>query len=247
MKKITGLLALGAVIAAPSMALAGQSGLYVAPKLGMGGLMGFESSNTFSEYTGGALTDWETGKQTFGGSHGFGAALAVGYDFHKTHGTPARVELEYAMFKSKSERIDNWHGDGWSDYHSRKTDLDIHTLFVNAYRDFRSDSALTPYVGMGLGLAFVGAKGSQSSDWTSNFSLGKDTKTNFAWNIGGGVAYAFSDKLSLDVGYRFASLGKGQTKESVIDDLGGGDFYTAQFKTGRLYTHQLMVGARFAF
>ena len=130
--------------------------------------------------------------------------------------------------------------------------MDIQTLFFNAYWDFKNDSPVTPYVGAGLGIAFVDSKASGSTDYTiggADFSGSSSTNyklnTNFAWNVGAGVAWELNELLALDLGYKFASLGKTKSRESSYEGLAETVSYKS--KVTDLYMHQVMLGLRFTF
>jgi opacity protein-like surface antigen len=63
--------------------------------------------------------------------------------------------------------------------------------------------------------------------------------TTFAWNAGGGLAYAFSENVSADLGYRFIGTGYCENKKWVEGDrvqLGSSP-----------YIHEFYLGARFTF
>ena len=237
-KRIIGLLALAVILIGPSLVFAsGKTGVYVAPKFAYGYLMGYDLEDYRWAYSYGDLVGGERNSDRAGrGDHIFGGALAVGYDFSKRLNVPVRGELEYAIFsdaKTKEGNVD------WG----RRLDIGIQTIFANVYYDFRNTSAFTPYFGLGLGMALVKAKG----EYPGDFSLGSKTTTNFAWNIGAGVAYAFTDMISLDLAYRFVSPGKGKTKKD-ISYVYDPDFHDRnQWKTSELYIHQFMLGVRFTF
>jgi opacity protein-like surface antigen len=249
MKRILGLPALAALFMAPCMAQAegGQIGLYVAPRLIYGGLMGHDMKREYSlpGFSG-------TNKYSMDGDNVFGGGIAVGYDFHKRFNLPLRAEMEYAAFSNaKSEYASSLSDSTGSSASSiLRTTVGTRTLFMNAYYDFRNNSKFTPYFGLGLGWSFLDMKGKYSATsydpilgpFDFSYSMGKKTTTNFAWNVGGGVAYAFTGNLSLDLAYRFARLGKGKTKD---DDyvLGTADTW----KTGNLDMHQLSFGLRYGF
>jgi len=231
-KRIIGLLALAVLLVSPSLVFAsGQTGVYVAPKFVYGGLMGHYVNDKGNRYYEGSWSaSWDNDLSMKGG-HVYGGAMAVGYDFSKRFNVPLRGELEYTIFSDKKIKHDD----------SYKLDLGIQTAFANVYYDFRNASAFTPYLGFGLGMASVKAKGK-----TRDYPLGSKTSTNFAWNVGAGVAYAFTDMISLDLAYRFVSPGKGETKESLTWDSYPITAY-AKHKTDNLYIHQLMLGVRFTF
>jgi len=212
MKRVIRLLVLTTLLVTPNLAPASeQVGVYIAPKLSYGYLLGYDF-----------------GGRSFDGDSVFGGALAVGYDFGKNKGLgvdlPIRFELEFAMFSSANNKWDAW-----------ELETGVSTLFINAYYDFNlgKSSAFTPYVGFGLGLAFVDVDLKLFST-----KVGNASGTNFAWNIGAGVAYTFTDSvpLSIDLGYRFAGLGNGPT----YSGHGGGS-------GDSLYMHQVMLGLRYTF
>ncbi len=66
------------------------------------------------------------------------------------------------------------------------------------------------YAGIGIGFSSV------EIDGTSNAVSGDEDSIAFAWNVGFGVNYAFTDHVSLSSGYRYASVG-----ERTIDLTGG--------------------------
>jgi len=49
---------------------------------------------------------------------------------------------------------------------------------------------------------------------------GSDRHTEFAWQVGTGVLYALHERITLDLGYRFYSVGLGKTTiNGPISDL----------------------------
>jgi len=216
MKRIIGLLTLAAMLVTPSLAFAsGQGNVYVAPKLiwGITQMQGIKFSDDDDKWN-------KTG-------HSFGGALAVGYNF-----APVRAELEFAAFTEASGKV------SWDDGYA-KLKVQANTLFVNAYYDFATGTQFTPYVGAGLGLAMLNSKATWATDDPDSGSLGSKNNTNFAWNVGAGVAYEVVQNVSLDFGYRFAGLGKVRTKTDKDDDF--------HMKAKNIYQHQIMLGMRFSF
>jgi len=169
--------------------------------------------------------------------HVFGGALAVGYDFNKQHGAPVRAELEYGAF-TRAEGKANVLGGGTV---TMKTQAQ--TLFTNAYLDIPTGTQFTPYVGAGLGMAFLNARADFEAPG-SRQSYGSRNNTNFAWNVGAGVACEVVENVALDLGYRFAGLGEAKTKSS---GAGGGLSQNDRFEAKNLYMHQLSLGLRFSF
>ena len=259
MKRIIGLMVLVGVLTLPVMGFAAsdQLGVYVAPKFALGGLMGHDVDFTWTtiDKAAGGGFDKKTGSSSFDGDVVYGGALAIGYDFYPRLDVPVRLELEYAMFgDAKSENSYSSSSSVHTDWQSEsnKVTIGFQTLFVNAYYDFRNSSSFTPYLGAGLGVAFIDTKGRSSykehdPDDCYSYSLGEKSTTNFAWNVGAGVAYAFTDNISLDLGYRFVGLGKGETKnsDSSVENNRPAGTEHQQWKTDDLYVHQVMLGIRF--
>ncbi len=72
-------------------------------------------------------------------------------------------------------------------------DMSVSTVLGNLYFDIPTDTALTPYVGAGVGYG-----------WTS-VEDGKD-KDGVAYGLMAGVGVDLTDSLAVDVGYRFRDV-----------------------------------------
>lgn len=213
MKKI--IVTLFCLMLVPSVALAGDYGVYVEPKL----FYGFTVMDTTKGHYPGGKIKSDDDDSVFGGG------LAVGYNFNKRFGAPIRAELEFSYF-SEAESSFSKRG------HKASQDLDIGTLFANAYWDFNNRTRFTPYVGGGLGVAFIDSEGK-----VDGRSLGSKDTTNFAWNLGTGVGFAITDDLDISIGYRFAWLGDAKTKSRGA----------YQAKSEDIYMHQVNLGLRYTF
>lgn len=82
--------------------------------------------------------------------------------------------------------------------------LDAWTGLINAYVDLGTYSGLTPYVGAGVGVSLLRTDSVESDSPGAYY--GADT-WNFAWALMAGVGYDVSDRLTLDVNYRYMNLG----------------------------------------
>ena len=265
MKQITGLLALAATLAVPSLALAQeQTGVYIAPRFiyGFTQMDGMKAGGTHQhlDYDGFSAN---IGNKT---DSAFGGALAVGYNFHQRFLTPVRAELEYAVFseaRGKRNALMRDFEDVNKLFGNAEQRIQAQTLFVNAYYDFHNNTAFTPYLGGGLGLAFLKSKGSFACDQYNvtdgtvepeqhaSFSLGAKTRTNFAWNIGVGFAYDISSNATLDFGYRFTGLGKAEigpgAGRGTAIEFTDQAFVTAKAKPRNVYMHQVALSLRYRF
>lgn len=77
------------------------------------------------------------------------------------------------------------------------------TTMANAWRDVELADHLTAYGGGGLGV------GGHAHDADAAGPAAASRVTSFGWQAGGGVAYAVTDRLTLDVGSRVYSLEAG--------------------------------------
>jgi opacity protein-like surface antigen len=90
-------------------------------------------------------------------------------------------------------------------------DIDTDTWMLNAYYDFDLGSRLTPYVGVGLGLSE-----SELVFNPSGVAVLSDEDRVFAWQLMGGVSYAFSDTLSLYGNYRYRTADDMEFSASLL-------------------------------
>lgn len=229
LKKCLKCLPAWALVAAllPALPVAAEPiGVYVAPRLS-GGAVSFHFKGPAYDWDYGARTKW-----THGG------ALALGYDFHPSLKIPVRVELEYhALGDAEHTRTYRYPGGHWK----AKSTLGGSTVFVNAYYDWHNTSRFTPYASLGLGKSSLIAKMKESDSGGPDEVYGKKTTVNTAWHIGFGSALTLSETIALDLGYRYARLGKAKTK--LLDTADPDDYV----KTNNVETHQLLLGAKFSF
>lgn len=114
-----------------------------------------------------------------------------------------------------------------------------YSLILNGYYDFKNDSIFTPYVTAGFGISRNKAK-NVLVDLTPVDAIykGKTTK-NFAWNAGLGTKLKLSNKFDLDLGYKYASLGKIKIGPSADGDLPG--------QPKKYKFHEITLGAAYNF
>ena len=224
MKRIFLALALMLGMALPSIAAAEGTGLYLAPKF----LMSFQNTGQMERSSG--LAGSGVGQYS---QFTLGGALALGYDFWPQQMLPLRAELEFAL-RGNSET--SW--DDGGRMREVKGTWNSTTLFANLFWDFHNDTIMTPYVGAGLGMAFNYA-GYDFTDRAGNTFSGDERTTNFAWNVGAGVAFNINDHFTIDAAYRFVGLGYNEVSVSS-----GGNDYTVG---NRPYNNEFMLGLRYGF
>lgn len=101
-----------------------------------------------------------------------------------------------------------------------------HSVMANAYFDYLTCTPWTPYVGAGIGSAYLKADN------------GNEAKSvyNLAWQVMAGLTYDINSHWTLDAGYRYADLGR------IRKNFGEG--HVAKL-TAR--DHEIMLGVRYTF
>ncbi|MDR2695417.1 MAG: acyloxyacyl hydrolase [Deltaproteobacteria bacterium] len=224
MKRVISCLVLAAFFALPALAAAEVNGVYIAPRF----LVGIQDSGEYSR------TRVPSGAIDRYNQFVFGGALAVGYNFAPKFQLPIRAELEYAM-RSASRDSKSMAAPGFRGEYTQTTNL--HTLFVNAYFDINTGTAFTPYIGAGLGMAFNNSSldaEEYQPGWIVTASR-QQWDTTFAWNVGAGLSYAFTENIAADLGYRFVHTGY---REYAMGWASAGS---------APYIHEFYLGARFTF
>ena len=103
-------------------------------------------------------------------------------------------------------------------------------LLANVWFDLKTQYPITPYVGGGLGIGWTDAN---LNDYAGD-SYGKD----FAFQLGAGAKYSFSEHVSLDAGYRFKSIPDVRIHDLAGDfPLTGGAYNSHNFQVGLTYRY----------
>ena len=100
-----------------------------------------------------------------------------------------------------------------------------HSFMANAYFDYLTCTPWTPYVGAGMGVSYLKVKSDDIS--RSGYRL--------AWQVMGGVTYDVNTSWALDLGYRYADLGRIRVaKDDLTTKVSARD-------------HEIMFGVRYSF
>lgn len=108
------------------------------------------------------------------------------------------------------------------------------TLMFNVYYDLGTVHRFTPYVGAGIGAAFLSLDDVRFTNGTT-VQLGNAHETNFAWSLMTGVSTDLGRGVMLDVGYRYLHLGDIGVSNAALG-------YSLQLDD--VSQHQLRVGLR---
>jgi len=118
-------------------------------------------------------------------------------------------------------------------------DVNATAAMANLYYDFNRDGAIQPYVGVGVGVAKIDVNGAAAG--LVSFD---DNDTVAAYQGMAGVAIPLSERLDLDVGYRYFKAPEGSFNGRVSDGEGGFRPFTFDGD----YEHQaVLVGLRYQF
>ena len=73
----------------------------------------------------------------------------------------------------------------------------------------------------------------------------RNSQWNFAWALHAGLGFQATDRLTVDLGYSFVSLGEGQTGPMMNDDPAF-DIANDGFQFNDIYSHDLKLGVRYS-
>lgn len=147
-------------------------------------------------------------------------SLAVGYA--TAFGVRAELEASYrwaSKVDGDNDAANNWGG--------RARSL---AFLGNVYYDIDTGTALTPYIGVGAGIAQVKATGNDNAGYS--FS---DTDWTFAYQGIAGVSYSFTDNLAATLDYRYFD---------TVEPRFKGPFGRVE---GEYASHSILLGLRYSF
>ena len=119
--------------------------------------------------------------------------------------------------------------------------LKNYVFLANAFVDLGTWDCFTPFVGAGIGAAYLNLADFTDVNPNGGFGFGRNpSKWNLAWALYAGMTYNVSKNFKIDLTYRYLNFG------SITDtvDCNGGCFPDS-FKFDKLYSHDFMLGLRF--
>jgi opacity protein-like surface antigen len=120
------------------------------------------------------------------------------------------------------------------------TNIKTYTMMFNGYYDLGNMNGFVPYVGAGLGWAYH-KMDDVFSDVTTGIQNGED-KLSFAWSVMAGFGYQLTDRVILDVGYRYIDLGS--ARSSNIDNVFAPN---PRLEVNDMTAHEIKFGVRYHF
>lgn len=155
-------------------------------------------------------------------------SIVAGWDFKPNN--PAgegRVELEYSHRSNQLDEVEfaggNFPGSG---------DMTADSFLLNFIGIYRDRRIWAPYLLLGAGAARI-----EASDLkVSGQRLGSGSDDVFAYQVGCGIDLALTERLNLDLGYRFF----GTTRPGFTEANG------KEFKMD-YYSHSALLGVRLGF
>lgn len=164
----------------------------------------------------------------------FGGKLAVGTNVHNN----LHAEIEYTLMDSTHNTGSYSHNVyGVSIPTNYKIEAKIQAVIANIYYDFDTGTKFTPYVSFGLGYSNIKEKASVCNQYAKEAA--KDSEDSLAWNIGLGTSYAFSEKTTLELGYRYTDYGDKKDRESR------GNYRSVAKRDYR--ASEILLGIRYSF
>jgi len=152
----------------------------------------------------------------------------VGYRFNRHF----RVDLTSSYAGGHELDDSDTGGNRW------KADIGAWTSLVNIYFDYPLGD-WSPYLTAGAGVSRNRTESVTRSP--TALTIDGKTTTEFAWQAGGGVGYAFSPNWSLDLGYRYVDAGRFSSGDRASDGTTGNTI------KGDLRSHVALLGVRYTF
>ena len=119
-----------------------------------------------------------------------------------------------------------------------RSSMSTFLLLANAYADLGTWNRVTPYVGAGIGGAYV-KWDNLRNDIGGDETIHRGSKNwRFAYALMAGASYCLTSNLDLDVGYRFTHINGGR----MFELNGAGPGFDKGFNT-----HEVRAGLRYSF
>lgn len=195
------------------------------------GDVGFVKQSTDSNFTN-SSTKIDIFWEDF--DHSFLVGVGVGYQVNDWFRTD--VTFDYRV-ESSLYGIARCTAVGCAGFSEEKTSIESYTVLWNAYLEYEVLTGLRPYIGGGIGAAYVnvGDHFGVNPDGSST-PFGSNGEWNFAWALMAGVSLDVSENAAIDANYRYVNLGDGASAD---------DGFTGQINHEDIEAHEVRVGLRY--
>lgn len=160
-------------------------------------------------------------------------SLALGYQF----GNGWRAEAEYTLPKTDTFTS----GSTAFPTSANVNYIASQRLMANAYRDFAITDTISWYGSIGLGIARIKSSGWQGMPGRA-YNVGR--QDNLAWSLGTGVAWTPIDRLTLELGYRYADMGRAESGWNAFTNA---RLLQDEMMRADLVSSEIHLGARYGF
>jgi opacity protein-like surface antigen len=139
--------------------------------------------------------------------NGFVGGLGAGYQISEFF----RTDLMLQLRELRTRRTDFPRNLAEAPGFSGSARINAFTAMLNGYVDGHNDTIFTPYLMAGVGVSRTEARATVSN--AAGSASGRARRTTLAWNVGAGAQAKVSDQVSVDLSYRYVSLGRlGRTR-----------------------------------
>jgi opacity protein-like surface antigen len=175
--------------------------------------------------------------------------FGLGIGWKHSHWLRFDVTGEYrgdAVFLAHDRYIDPLGANPFGGTNEYTADIQSWLGLANAYIDMGNWCGFTPYIGAGIGFASISVNGLKDVNVPNNsvFYGSDHTSTNFAWALYAGTSYDVTPQITLDLTYRYASLGDAKSGPVTAFDFSSS--YSGEFIKD-ITSNDLMLGFRYKF
>ena len=131
--------------------------------------------------------------------------------------------------------------------------MQTEAVFINGFYDFQpfsmSNTAITPYLGGGVGISRnkMGTDVSSTNGIPDGITNDGNTINQFAYKLSAGTLVSLTKQLSLDVNYQYVNLGAFKGGTEVLFNGAFNNTLQRGFNGGDIKTQELMVGLQYTF
>ncbi|KPL52153.1 outer membrane protein [Prosthecomicrobium hirschii] len=231
--------------------IAVPGGWYLRGDIGIGIERGRFKENEFDKPPAGYRGRWIRQSIDDGASFGIG----IGYQFNPWLRGDLTAEYRTAVtVRGIGQQTGSFNNINGTAYANMSGSLSSTVILANAYADLGTYWGITPYVGGGLGMAYNRMTGFTQTNTIPSpngpvpvLAKYNDAGTaSFAWALHAGASYDISDRLKLDLSYRYLDFGSASTGALYgLDNAGGKPKFGDKYRSTDLSSNDFRLGFRY--